>query len=108
MITYMINQGIWFRISCTCCGRTNVCPNPTQCIASNRVNPNLVSGKLWLWHRSTRSHESTRCFPLTARSAFGACTRRSMVKLETVAKPMRDPNLSVTGYPEYIHSYACE
>ena len=40
------SQGIWLRMSCTCCGRTNVCPNPTQCMASNRVNPNLVSGKL--------------------------------------------------------------
>jgi len=78
-------------ISCTCCGKTNVWPRPTQCIASNRVSPSFIRGKLGLWVRSTRSHESTRCLPLTARSAFGACTRRSMVKLETVAKPIRDP-----------------
>lgn len=88
----------WPRISCTCPGNTKVCPSPTQCMASRRVSPSFIRGKLRLWQRRTRSHESTRCLPLKARSAFGAWTNRSIVKLETVAKPIRDPfSVSIRG-----------
>lgn len=79
--------------SCTCGGRRKVSSSPAQCMASNLASPSLTCGKLWLWHRSTCSHDSTRYFPRVAWDVFGAWTRRSMRKFETVANPIRDPRI---------------
>lgn len=39
------------------------------------------------------------CLPRIPWATFGACTKSSMRKLETVAKPMREPEISSKPWP---------
>lgn len=65
--------------------------NPAKNSASSLMSARSVNSPHLLWFRSSCRQRSTNRFALRACSFVGACTSRSIIKLEMVANPIRDP-----------------
>jgi hypothetical protein len=79
------------RASLTCLGRKKFRANPVQCGPSSRTSARFNNSQPWLCPRNACRHIYTNLRARSACSFDGACTINSIMKLETVAKPTRDP-----------------